>query len=117
MTEPVLQPRPLESELFGQTIYACAVTTAADVEAALSAARSLSPVLLVFRAPAASLAAMQVVEAAGGRICDILLTYARAIDVDAADALSPLLGTKIRPGGAADSEAVRAVAARAFRDF
>jgi GNAT superfamily N-acetyltransferase len=83
-----------------------------DLAAALAEADAAGLRLLIARAEASDLAAIQSLERSGFRLADTLVRYARALPAPTS-AISPV----VRPARPADAPAVEAVAAEAFDGY
>lgn len=71
--------RPLESELFGIPVFTAYPESLGAVDAVADEAATHVGSLTVIRIPATAIAAIQRVEARGGRLCDVLLTLTRSV--------------------------------------
>ncbi len=84
------------------------------MQRALDAARLLGSALVVVRVPVHEVAAIHAVEAAGGRLCDILVTLAgRFLPASMPPTLAPDI--TVRRAQAMDADAISDVATRSFR--
>lgn len=114
VNESPLSERPLESALFGSRVYAASVGSVPELQDALDAARPHRGALLVVRVPGDAVATIHAVEAAGGRLCDILVTLTGPF---LPSMMLPLLAPDltVRQAGPDDAEALADMAARSFR--
>ena len=107
-----LSERPLESALFGCGVYAVTADSLPALRCALEAARSLSGALVIVRIPVDSVEAIHAVEAAGGRLCDILVTLGGPL---ASTLQTRVAEVTVRRAQAADADALSTMATRSFR--
>lgn len=113
MIESPLSERPLESGLFGCRIFAASVDSLPAVQRALDAARTLEGALVVLRVPAHAVEAIHAVEAAGGRLCDVLVTLAGPFL--SSSARTPLAADiTVRRAQRTDADALSDMATRSF---
>lgn len=117
MTDQIICHRPLESDLFGLRVYAAEVSSIERAEAVLDSFATEPPGLLVLRVPAFELDVAQRLEAAGARLCDVLLTLSQQFGQDAGAARAAPAGLVVRPSNESDIGGIELLAARAFSDF
>ncbi len=76
MSDGVLQARPAESALYGCAIVSARATSPNEVEGAIRAFHETAAALLVLRIPALDTESIHTAVGMGGRLCDILVSYA-----------------------------------------
>ena len=113
----LLQPRPLESALFGVSVVSGFAETPDDVHSMCQRADGDDASLLVIRVPAQSVSAAQAVEAEGGKLCDVLLTMSTEVAGAAVGPTEILAGLRLRSGSADDGAKLRHLARATFRGF
>jgi GNAT superfamily N-acetyltransferase len=105
----------IDRERFGIRVARAGGLTTANLSGVLAFCRSERVELLIARCPATDLAAAQALEAAGGRLMDTLVYYARDLRKPA---IPEDTGTiPVRPVRPEETAAVRRVAAEAFRGY
>jgi GNAT superfamily N-acetyltransferase len=105
----------IDEERFGVRIARAQDVRSADVEALLAFCRAEDVQLLIARCPTTDIAAAQALEAAGAFLADTLVYYGR--DLAATAVPGERDGGRVRPLHPGDAEAVRRVAAEAFRGY
>lgn len=117
MAVGILRPRPLESALFGRSICSGTVTSEPEMVVALAEAAGLGRALIVLRAPAGNMRVVQQIESAGGRLCDVLLTFKHTPREMLAKATGVAGTAVIRAARADDESRIAGLASRAFKEF
>lgn len=112
---PAIALSPLDTERFGLRIARASAVTADALPTLLDFCDANAVRMLVARCPATDLAAVQAMERAGFHLMDTLLYYQRDLT---RQPFPELRGTvPVRPVQQHEAEAVRDVAAAAFRDY
>ncbi len=104
----------IDTERFGIQTARDPLFTASDVPGLLGFCREHAVRLLIARCAAEDGAAAQALEEAGGRLMDVLVYWARDLEKPLPTGPGPAPVRRLRPG---DLEAVRRVAAAAFRGY
>lgn len=102
----------VDSARFGVPIARSYAASVADVSRIAKDARASGIAMVIVRSPATDLAVAQALENAGGRLCDTLVHYARALDRPIPEQPRPL-----RPAGPDDIDEITAVAKGAFAGY
>jgi len=108
----VLRVSDVDSARFGVTIARAYVTAATDVAAIAERARGTGIAMAIIRSSADDLPVAQAIEEAGGRLCDTLVYYARALDRPIPEQPRPV--RHVRPD---EVDAITAIAAGAFAGY
>ncbi len=104
----------IDQARFGMVVARSAAFTARSLPDVLSFCRDHTVRMLVARCDASDFAAIHAIEAAGGRLMDVLVYYARHLS---GRVELPEPRHAVRPGLPADASAVRWVAAESFRGY
>ena len=109
---PALAASDVDSARFGVPIARAYAPSVGDVTAITAAARSSAFGMVIVRSPADDLAIAQAIEDAGGRLCDTLVYYERALDRAIPEQPRP-----VRPATPRDVDAITAIASGAFAGY
>jgi GNAT superfamily N-acetyltransferase len=116
MLDGLIEYRPLESDLFGIDVHAVAVGSPDQAKSACASTRARGTGLTVVRVPADSISTAQIVEAAGGALCDALVTLGRQIPLGGLGA-EPLDVARLRLAGPNDEDALASLGLAAFSGY
>lgn len=104
-------PSELSTSRFGVSIAHVSLDSGDDAEGIVARARSSDVAMLVVRLDAGDLDSSRLLEEAGGRLCDTLVYWSRAV------AANWPVSNRVREAGAADADAVEAIARLAFANY
>src|SRR3954453_6996677 len=107
-----LSASAVDSTRFGIPIARANAASVDDVTAIIADASTSGVAMVILRSPADDLRVAQAIEDAGGRLCDTLVYYARALDRAIPEQPRP-----IRPADPRDIDEITAIAADAFARY
>lgn len=116
MPSVLLEERKAESKHFGIKVFGAQVRSLEDARRLLREWEVQSAALAVVRVPVSAMGAAQLMEHAGARLCDVLVTMSRT-HAGVIEDFGPPDACHIRPGTSGDAALVHGVGTSSFRDF